>query len=388
MSDKIAIVSHSYPTASDPSYGIFIKREAALIRNFAEPIIFVPQVLSTPLNRQYYRTKNLVDDGIKKEVFKYISFPSKYFPSLITRSLSRQLLKKLKLHDPSLIHLHWLYPQGLTVSSLKRNDFKVVITIHGGDWYSNIDNEVLFPLIQKSLTKTDAIVCVGEKLKEHILQEFPEFSKKTHHIPHSIDTTRFIPTHSRTELRNALGWSVNKLHLLCVANFHIYKGVDLLVRSLPKVHNLENVHLHLVAPRREKEMGREIKSIINEKKLQNHISLYGSLDEAELIQFMQAADLFVSPSLKEGFGIVCAEAIACGVPVLSTTSGGPEEILSEETGLLIPTGDVDALANGINTLLENRNQFHPDNLHESILRRYGKGTKTERLKKLYSSLIP
>lgn len=385
--DKIAIVSHSYPTIADPSYGIFIKREAALIRKFAEPILFIPKVFSTPLNRQYYRTKNLVEDGIQKEEFKYISFPSKYFPSVITKSLSTQLLKKLKRHNPSLVHLHWLYPQGLTASLLKRNELKVVITIHGGDWYSNIDNEVMFPLIQKSLTKTDSIVCVGEKLKQHILQRFPEFTQKTHHIPHAIDTTRFIPTNSKTELRNSLNWSANKLHLLCVANFHIYKGVDLLVKSMPKVHNLEYIHLHLVAPRREKEMSLEIKRIINEKKLQNHISLYGALKEAELIRFMQAADLFVLPSLKEGFGIVCAEAIACGVPVLSTASGGPEEILSEETGLLVPPGDVDVLAKGINLLLENRNQFHPEEMHASISQRYGEDLKTKRLKKLYSSLI-
>lgn len=384
--ESVTIVSHSYPTEKDPSFGIFIRREAELISRFALPLIIIPKVYSTPLNSQFYRTLKPADDGIPKKQFSYLSFPRKSLPGITQKSYSENLLQSLAELDSKLVHLHWLFPQSLAVPSLKKKGYRVIQTIHGGDWYSNLDNRKLFPMIEKSLRSTDAIICVGKKLAEDVRKKLPEIADKVLHIPHAIDTGIFNPHPKKEKESLELNWSSDKKHLLCVANFYEVKGVDLLLKAFSQI-NFENLHLHLVAPRSDSKTLASVQTIINSEKMDEDVTIYGTKTETELAAFYRKSDLFILPSLKEGFGIVCAEAAACGTPVLATKSGGPEEIVDEQTGVLVDTNSVQALINGIELILNDTGRFDPETMHNQISNKFGMDTKTDRLKQLYSSVV-
>ena len=84
-----------------------------------------------------------------------------------------------------------------------------------------------------------------------------------------------------------------------------------------------------------------------------HTIFYGNLPHIEAMKAMVGARLFLHPSAYETFGVVLAEAMALGVPVVTTLCGGPETFVTPETGRLVPVGDVGALLNAVQDILSN-----------------------------------
>src|SRR6267143_570436 len=96
--------------------------------------------------------------------------------------------------------------------------------------------------------------------------------------------------------------------------------------------------------------------------LESQIEFVGKKSNAELLRYLQESALLVLPSRRETLGTVLIEALACGTPVVATRCGGPEDIVTDEVGVLVPTEDPEALARGIQTVLERRKGFNPSKL--------------------------
>jgi glycosyltransferase involved in cell wall biosynthesis len=127
-----------------------------------------------------------------------------------------------------------------------------------------------------------------------------------------------------------------------------------------------------------------IDGIIKDKDLNEHVTFYGKKSPEELAGFFRSADLYVSSSRKEGFGLTVAESIACGTPVLSTKSGGPEEIITEETGKLTSIKNLDKSLK--NTLMSLK-KFNKQKLHMHIENNFSMHSKMEKLNMVYSSIL-
>jgi glycosyltransferase involved in cell wall biosynthesis len=106
-----------------------------------------------------------------------------------------------------------------------------------------------------------------------------------------------------------------------------------------------------------------------------------------LIPFYQAADLFISPSRKEGFGLAIAESIACGTPVVVTKSGGPEEIVKNNLGIMVEVEDVASLAEGLQSALNDLKRFDTQTLHADIKRSFSNSSKLENLSNIYDDIL-
>jgi glycosyltransferase involved in cell wall biosynthesis len=127
------------------------------------------------------------------------------------------------------------------------------------------------------------------------------------------------------------------------------KGIDVLLRSLPMVIRHQNVVLNIVGtgPRLD-----QYRALAEQLSIQAHVRFLGFVEHDEMPAQYTQADLFVLPSRRESFGLVLAEAMACGLPVVATTAGAiPEVVEHGVTGLLVPPGDPEALAGAINSLL-------------------------------------
>ncbi|MAO65620.1 MAG: hypothetical protein CL666_11535 [Balneola sp.] len=381
----IQIVSHIYPTKHDPSSGIFIQREAHLVQVFSEIELHIPSVIATPFQSQFYRSHRPVEENFPVHRFKYLSIPKRKFPKLTQKFLSSGLLHSLQNSNTSLVHLHWLFPGALSAPALKKAGYKVVLTIHGGDWYSNVIKNKLNDILEKSLHACDHIITVGKQLKSDIISVYPTLSDKITHVPHAIDTQKFLPSESKVESQNQLGWNTSKIHILSVGNLFKVKGVDLLIEAFSHLTNKGDLHLHLVTPRKDHKLMEQVYSFIKNHSLGNKITFYESMSEDELIPFYQAADLFVSASLKEGFGLAIAEAAACGTPVLATRSGGPEEIITPALGQLIEPGNADLLATSIAQILSNIDHFDSQEMHKAIKSRFSIEQKIDSLRSIYRS---
>jgi glycosyltransferase involved in cell wall biosynthesis len=382
---KIDIISHIYPTKHDPSSGIFIQKEAHLISSKYDIEIVIPRVQALPFQSQYYRGYNAVEENFAISDFKYLSIPRRMWPKYTVRNLSRKIIKHLGNSSSDIHHVHWLFPSGLSIPKLKDLGKPIVLTMHGGDWYSN-QNKGIDKHIEDALFDCNAITCVGKQLKADIINKFPALKNKVYHIPHGINTKVFKPANSDSDFSH-LKWDFSKLNLLCVANLYPVKGVDILIEAFNRINREYNSHLHIVAPRRNPNYTKQLFKLISSFQLDDKITFYKSMSESELIPFYQAADLFISPSRKEGFGLAIAESIACGTPVVVTKSGGPEEIVKNNLGIMVEVEDVASLAEGLQSALNDLKRFDTQTLHADIKRSFSNSSKLENLSNIYDDIL-
>ena len=146
--------------------------------------------------------------------------------------------------------------------------------------------------------------------------------------------------------------------LLCVGTVSPRKGQDLLVRALARLRDTPWHCDCIGSSTRDPDFARAVAGLIREADLDERIQLHGECDDARLRAAYAGADLFVLPSHYEGYGMVVTEAIAAGLPVLTTTGGALAETLPPGAGIAVPPDDVDALAAALGALLGDRAHRH------------------------------
>ena len=172
-------------------------------------------------------------------------------------------------------------------------------------------------------------------------------------VPYGVDTDRFRPDPSR---RHAPG---SKLQLLFVGRINQRKGIKYLLEALRLLRTRE-VHLTIC--------GRVIDGLDLFRPFASQIDVRPSVGAAELVAAYQSADLFVFPSVAEGFGQVLLESLASGLPILSTThTAAPDLITSGVEGLIIPPRRPDLLAAQIDWAATHRSEL--DAMGEQARRR-------------------
>jgi glycosyltransferase involved in cell wall biosynthesis len=135
--------------------------------------------------------------------------------------------------------------------------------------------------------------------------------------------------------------------------------------------------------------GREtqnLKSMTTQLGLSSCCHFLGMLSRDQVREAMQSADVFILPSLGETFGVVLGEAMACGKPVISTRCGGPEFVVTPETGILVNPGDSKALAEGMEGFLTGRWKFNSEVIRESVCNRFGEETFISSIANLYDNV--
>jgi glycosyltransferase involved in cell wall biosynthesis len=204
--------------------------------------------------------------------------------------------------------------------------------------------------------------------------------EKIIYLPNSVDTTVFSPAGERIgNLVLFVGriQHVKGLHVLLKALRHIKKPVSLIVAG-PPVLPLEYFHNIMNAIEESNRIG------------PHTIKYLGSMDRDDLVQWYQKAAVLVCPSLGESFGIVNAEALSCGTPVVATNVGGiPEVVHNYENGILVPVNDYLKMAESIQYLLDHediRNRFGMEG-RRSVLENYSRDRVTARLVEIYERLL-
>jgi glycosyltransferase involved in cell wall biosynthesis len=117
------------------------------------------------------------------------------------------------------------------------------------------------------------------------------------------------------------------------------------------------------------------------------VALTGAFTKAELAKLLAGADCFVFPSERETFGIVLAEAMAAGLPVLGPDRTAPPEFVGDHAGVLVPPDDVDAIADGLESLLSGLSTYDAAAIRSAVVERFGLPAFGERLHDLYSEVV-
>jgi N-acetyl-alpha-D-glucosaminyl L-malate synthase BshA len=243
-----------------------------------------------------------------------------------------------------LLHVHYAIPHATSAwiarEMLRANgsDVKVVTTLHGTDITIVGQDPSYRPITKFSIEKSDRITAVSRYLREETLQAFGCSSCNVEVIPNFIDPE--VYDRSRYPAPTFGDPAPGRRVLMHISNFRGVKRVRDVVRIFARVCDEVPSTLVMVGDGPDRVAAQEE---ARERGVEDSVQFLGKLES--VAPLLAGADLFLLPSQTESFGLSALEALACGVPVVASRTGGLPELVREgETGALRPVGDVDAMA--------------------------------------------
>src|SRR5262249_11763603 len=245
--------------------------------------------------------------------------------------------------DSAPIHAHAPSPAALVAMELGSElGLPFVVTEHTGEALrrrlerAQIGRRAL----GEALHRADAVIAVSETVARRLSEAGGSASAV---IPNVVDEDFFTPA---TTLDSGTP------RAFALARLVDGKGIAQLIAAVALLRRSDfplELRIGGDGPRR-----REWERYADGLGLRGAVTFLGSLSRDAVREEMRKCSCFVLPSESESFGVVCVEAMACGRAVVATRSGGPEEIVTERDGVLVPPRDVDSLAQGIRTVLTQR----------------------------------
>ncbi len=284
------------------------------------------------------------------------------------------------------LHAYWT-PAGLVALAVKFFTGKpVVINLWGSDiLFTQIP--IIWHLINKLFNYADAIICESQHFADQLIAKGVS-SKLVTVLPNGIDLDQFKPL-DKIPLRTQLGLPLDRPIILTIGNLSERKGHKYLLKALPNI--LETYGPVQVVIVGEGEFRFSTELTIAELKLDNSVHLAGFQKNKTIAQWLNAADIFVLPSLLEGTPNILLEAMACELPVVTTSVGGIGSVIKDgENGLIIsPKSDAE-LAEAVISLLRDpalRKRL-ATNARKTLLGQYGSWVEQSiKLKNLYCEIL-
>ena len=223
-----------------------------------------------------------------------------------------------------------------------------------------LTRHVLFPLgrfaHRYTLARASRVIAVSEAVARSLRARKLFDETKLRVVENGVDLARFARARAELEQRRDETARV-PLRVGIVGELSEVKGQEDFVRAAARVAAELGERVEFLVVGEDNSRGGEtrarVERLVSELGLRERVRLTGRLNEDELARCVASLDLFVSASRSEAFGMAMVEALACGVPVVATATEGAQEIVEEGvTGLLVPVGDVNALASSITSLLE------------------------------------
>ena len=202
---------------------------------------------------------------------------------------------------------------------------------------------------------TTEYVAISKQVRKYIVNDLHVPARKTRLIYNGIDIKKFKkPSIVRKDKLAELGMHSGRKIITNIGRITEEKGQLYLIKAVKIIINeFPNTHFIIVGNDQiDKKLTQELRQIIEEENLHNHITFTGIRHDVE--EIMAITDIFVLPSLYEGFSLVALEAMAARLPIVATNVGIiPEIIINRENGLIVPRKDEVALADGIKFFLSN-----------------------------------
>jgi glycosyltransferase involved in cell wall biosynthesis len=263
-----------------------------------------------------------------------------FLPSGVARGL-RTLRKKR--YD--ILNTHFAIPSGPTGVALSRVlRTHQVLTIIGGDIYdptkrlSPSNSVLLRAVVRRVINSSARIIAISQDIKDRAQRDL-QCRTEIEVIHYGL-----TPPHFETKSRQELGVPQNEVVLISIGRLIRRKALSDLLLALSRLKE-RRFRLLIIGEGPEEENLRDLAQRLG---ISAQVDFVGAIWGERKFQYLAAADMFVLPSIHEGFGLVFLEAMHCGLPVIASSSGGQTDFLEDgKTGFLIPVGDVQALAEAI-----------------------------------------
>lgn len=374
---NLFIVPSWYPTKLRPEAGTFFRDRAQILSRGGFDVTIISLVQhslrdffnykSAP---EIWRRENQLRVLQKETINRYPKLERLAFRSYQTFAVN--LLKQgiNKRGKPDAVYIQSSLWAGAALGSfLNNHNIPFAVSEHLLNFLQDDGFSAFQKLaIEKSYQYAHSIVATSLALKKSIAQQFSKTSSKIRIIPNPANFSVFQIKSTKIS---------SGFQFVSVALFRPEKRLDLLLNAFSKVHKVyNNTHLTLVG---DGSLQNQIKKQIQTLKLRSAVTLTGYKNKQDVARQLQNSDIFVLSSDVETFGVAPIEAMACGLPVLATNCGGPIDYVTQETGLIVQTNNVQSLAEGMMNLIVNYEKYCPKTIRLFVKNKYGD--------KMYADLV-
>lgn len=348
---EIYIITNKYPNPIEKNVLVFVQQ---LVWTFADLNIKCSVICPVPINinpkymRFPYKMTETTENGAKVEVYfpKYIGFGQSnilgYNPAVITTYLFEKAVNKVidgMAKNPDAVYGHFVTPAGIVASRVGRN-YNIPSFMAYGESTPRTIEHFGEKKVANELSTIDGVIAVSTHSKE-ILQSVNAVSTdKIKVFPNGYRKERFYPR-NKLESRKMFDLPADKFIVSFVGSFDHRKGVR---RLMGAVNKLEDVYVIFAGQGKIQPEG--------EKCLYNE-----SVNNEDLPYFYSASDVFVLPTLNEGCCNAIIEAMACGIPIISSDRSFNDDILDDTCSMRIDPLDVEEIKKAILTVYEDRKKM-------------------------------
>jgi teichuronic acid biosynthesis glycosyltransferase TuaC len=351
---KILVVTSVFPNSVQPTLGVFVRERMSRVAQHCELKVVapVPWFPFARLLKPGYRPVvpyREVQNGI--EVFhpKFFSVPGvlKCLDGLFFCLSTFMTVRRLRKRYPfDVIDAHFLYPDGVGASLIgKLLAVPVFITVRESSLERFFRSWLLRFQIKRALQMASRIICVCTRLKTEV-STFGISPERISVIQNGVDIGKFMPA-DRVESRRILELPVDAKIVISVGWLIERKGFHRVIKVLPEIiKDYPELLFVIVGGESPYENFRPVlEQLVRSLRLEKNVIFAGSQPHDQLYRWLSAADLFCLATSGEGWANVFLEAMACGIPVITSRVGGNEEAVPDgKCGLLFRLEDESEMA--------------------------------------------
>jgi glycosyltransferase involved in cell wall biosynthesis len=384
LAKKILIVASWYPEHDSRVSGIFIQDQAEILSQSYDVCVLASRIVGYRGLKRAFSRQRSSERWDKIAVFRQpaLALPMAFFYAWMwlyeysAKKVFNEILARWG--KPHIIHAHVILPGGwLAVKLGERFSIPVVLTEHSGPFCMHLRSRKHKELVRGILSKVRKLLAVSPALAEQIRSFSPESDVSV--LGNVVRADFFVPDGGSKQQPE------ESKRFLCVALLNRQKGIHYLLKAVKLLTERGGsrfeVYIGGDGPARQ-----ELEKLAMELGVSGRCRFLGLLERDEVRHWMQICDVFVLPSLGETFGVVLGEAMACGKPVIATRCGGPEFLVTRETGLLVEPGNAVALADAMEKCISGESAFDSHKIRGEVVCRFGEKAFLEKISLIYQQI--
>jgi glycosyltransferase involved in cell wall biosynthesis len=280
--------------------------------------------------------------------------------------------------QPDIIHAHDAIYAGMLAERIyAKYGIKYIITEHSSSFALGATDEGILHRVIKAHERATGLFAVSESFAE-LLNGLFHF-KRFRYLPNVLDQYLEKAEYQTASVSNP------KFRFLHIAVFKPVKDQSTLLKAFKRlVEKDSNVDLFIGG---DGELHDELQEQVASAGLHKSVHFLGRLNRDEVIAQLKACDCFVLSSKYETFGLVIAEAMLFGKPVISTRCGISQKIVDDKIGYVVEVGNEKQLADAMLKMMETKKTFDPNYIRDFTIRHFGKERFLENLNKIYKEAV-
>ncbi len=380
----VLIIPSWYVSPQRPDLGIYFREHALALLKAGQKtgVVYV----DAGLNNAWSKLRQIalpnpvfsIDEGLPTLRMDVLGFPKRFNWSIeMYAKLVLECYKEYcqKVGVPDIIHAQG-YTAGFAASRIKQQwQVPFVYSEHMSTLKNHQYPAAHGKMLHTSLQNADVITTVSSALAGW-LQE--KTVRPVQVIPNLVNIHYFQPDPAK---------KTSIFRFLYVGDLIPIKAPDVLLRAFAvflQENTPKDVSLEIVGTGH---LRTTLEKLCHDLAISEYVHFHGLLPAPAVVAKMQQANCLVLTSETETFGVVQIEAMACGLPVIATDCGGPADIVTQETGILVPVGDITALANAMTTMIQQSIHYDPIKIRASAVNRFGSEQVSQRWIDLYKKVV-